>query len=173
MTLPAIPTDLTPATADEISDALKAMFSQFPSHDSGDPRYRVLGYQDALSDEPLWAVERAVRRFLRGEVSSHDGRFLPTSAELARVVREESSYAKRIAERKALPVMLDDKGDREVVAAQREANYRRLKGLAEMLGPERVADPEKLEPVSLDPDKGELVGRELVEALERRKGQAA
>jgi hypothetical protein len=32
------------------------------------------------------AIERAVIRFVRGEVDAHDGRFVPTSAELSREI---------------------------------------------------------------------------------------
>lgn len=166
MTVPAIPTDLAPATADETKSALRALFTAFPSHDSGNAAWRVAGYQDALFGEPLWAVERAVRRFLRGEVCSHDGRFLPTSAELARVVREESAAARRMAERQDRPVMIADHRDPEVTAAEREKRAERLRDLARMIGGGSETRDDKLAELEIvEADKSNLPA--LMAALDR------
>lgn len=101
MTLPATPSSESPwATEDEIQGALKALFDQFPTAD-GDAGGKYLGYILALEGEPIWAIRHAVRKYLRGEVDGHDGRFLPTSAELARTVRAESAFSRRMAERDA------------------------------------------------------------------------
>jgi hypothetical protein len=86
---------LQPATADELRAALKALFDQFPAPD-GNSEGKYLGYFMALEGEPKWAVERAARKFIRGEVAEHDGRFLPSSAELARIVRSYSDHARKI-----------------------------------------------------------------------------
>jgi len=86
---------LQPATADELRAALRALFDQFPAPD-GNSEGKYLGYFMALEGEPKWAVERAVRKFIRGEVAEHDGRFLPSSAELARIVRGYSDHARKI-----------------------------------------------------------------------------
>jgi len=86
---------LQPATADELRAALRALFDQFPAPD-GNSEGKYLGYFMALEGEPKWAVERAARKFIRGEVAEHDGRFLPSSAELARIVRSYSDHARKI-----------------------------------------------------------------------------
>jgi hypothetical protein len=60
----------------------------------GDAEGKLLGYVIALEGQSAWALERAVRLFLKGEVAEHNGRFLPTSAELARVVRAEADFVR-------------------------------------------------------------------------------
>ena len=90
---------LQPATVDELRAVLKALFAQFPVSD-GNAEGKYLGYFMALEGEPKWAVERAARKFIRGEVAEHDGRFLPSSAELARIVRGYSDHARRIRDLK-------------------------------------------------------------------------
>ena len=87
--------NLRPASTDEMRAALAALFDQFPAPD-GNSEGKYLGYFMALEGEPKWAVERAARKFIRGEVAEHDGRFLPSSAELARIVRSYSDHARRI-----------------------------------------------------------------------------
>jgi hypothetical protein len=60
---------------------------------------RLMGYLIALEHATPQALRAAVRRYLCGEVESHDGRFIPTSAELARVVRAEQAHLDKIAPR--------------------------------------------------------------------------
>lgn len=99
-TLPSTKTEMTAAIPEEIRKALRPLFAQFPAGD-GDAEGKLLGYVIALEGSPKWSIDAAVRRFLRGEIASHDGRFLPTSAELAIAVRDETDHARRMAENHA------------------------------------------------------------------------
>jgi hypothetical protein len=60
---------------------------------------RLMGYLIALEHAKPQALRAAVRRYLCGEVEGHEGRFIPTSAELARVVRDEQAHLDKIAPR--------------------------------------------------------------------------
>lgn len=55
-------------------------------------------YLLAIDGCTLAALQAAVRRFIRGEVDDHNGKFAPTTAELARIVRYEEFRAKAEAE---------------------------------------------------------------------------
>lgn len=79
---------------------LRPLFAQFPAQD-GDAEGKLLGYVIGLEGEPRWSIERAVRKFIRGEVEGHDGRFLPSSAELAKISRTETDYARKRADQRA------------------------------------------------------------------------
>jgi len=76
----------TPATTDQCKSALRALFSTFSTGDKGEPAEIIATYLIACSGYPLRAIEQAVIRFIRGEVDAHDGRFVPTSAELSREI---------------------------------------------------------------------------------------
>jgi hypothetical protein len=73
---------------------LTILFAQFGTAD-GDMEARLTGYLVALEHATPRALRAAVRAYLCGEVEGHDGRFIPTSAELARVVRAEQAYLDR------------------------------------------------------------------------------
>jgi hypothetical protein len=60
---------------------------------------KLMGYLIALERSTPQALKAAVRSYLSGSVADHDGRFIPTSAELARVVRAEQEHLDRIAPR--------------------------------------------------------------------------
>lgn len=85
-------------TDDEIRSSLRVLFAQFGTAD-GDMEARLMGYLIALQHATPQALRAAVRRYLCGEVEGHDGRFIPTSAELARVVRAEQAHLDKIAPR--------------------------------------------------------------------------
>jgi hypothetical protein len=92
--------DLQPASEEEMRSSLKALFDQFPSQDGG-AEGKFLGYLLALEGEPASAIRSAVRKFLRGDIPEHNARFLPTSAELARVVRDEKAEIYRVRMRES------------------------------------------------------------------------
>jgi hypothetical protein len=60
---------------------------------------KLMGYLIALEHSTPQALKAAVRSYLSGSVEGHDGKFIPTSAELARVVRAEQEHLNRIAPR--------------------------------------------------------------------------
>lgn len=55
-------------------------------------------YLLAIEGCSLAALQAAIRRFIRGEVEDHTGKFAPTTAELAKVVRYEEYRAKAEAD---------------------------------------------------------------------------
>jgi hypothetical protein len=96
---------LEPGTAEEHKRALRILFEAFPEVKKDDLRMKVGTYLSVVNEEPAWAVMQAVRLLVQGKVPSHNGRWLPTSAELGKVVREQTQYHrdrqaanKRIAE---------------------------------------------------------------------------
>jgi len=73
----------------EALDQLSMLFQSFPS--SGDKTSPTMAkaYLLAIEGCTLPALQSAIRRFIRGEVEEHNGKFAPTTAELARAVRYE------------------------------------------------------------------------------------
>lgn len=67
---------------------LRVLFSAFPIAARSDEALGVKTYLDALEGYSLEAVERSVRQFITGKVQTHDGRFAPSTAELARNVAQ-------------------------------------------------------------------------------------
>lgn len=77
-----------PASAAEISDALRVLF------DAGLPFQRgaraegvAMAYVEALSGMTLEGIHAGIRKFIRGECEDVSPRFVPTPPELARIVR--------------------------------------------------------------------------------------
>ena len=88
--------------------ALKALFASFPMQDKADPEAAAMAYAFAIDGVKPDAVADAVKRFIRGEVPTHDGRFMPTPAELAKEARARAEIAHYVAlaeqrQTKALP----------------------------------------------------------------------
>ncbi len=73
----------------EALELLSMLFQAFPS--SGDKASPTMAkaYLLAIDGCTLPALTEAIRRFIRGEVDDHSGKFAPTTAELARIVRYE------------------------------------------------------------------------------------
>lgn len=65
------------------SKQIAALISSFPTQNNLEPEAAMAGYEIAVSDYSDEIVTRAVVGFLRNEVSGHDGRWLPTPAQLA------------------------------------------------------------------------------------------
>lgn len=79
--------NLSSASPDEASNALRALLNAFPLAAHDDMRQVIGTYLMAIDGYCLAAIEKAVLRFIRGEVAGHDGKFMPTPAELSREVR--------------------------------------------------------------------------------------
>lgn len=109
----------------ELRAILKPLFAQFATAD-GDAEAKFMGYVIALHRASPEALQAAVRSYLCGEVVGHDGKFLPTSAEVARVVRAEQAHLNRITPRLQL-VAPDVETLSEETIARRLAKLRALK----------------------------------------------
>jgi len=66
------------------------MFAVFPVQDQSvqGQELRLTGYVEAIGDFPLWAVERARVKVVRGLVPDLDRAFAPTPGQFAEVIRE-------------------------------------------------------------------------------------
>jgi hypothetical protein len=79
------------------------LFSAFPSSPRDDELLSLKTYLEALSGYSVEAIERSVEQFIRGLVATHDGRFAPSAAELARNVKQWDDVLREIAERRNTP----------------------------------------------------------------------
>lgn len=70
----------------EATKLLKELFSAFPSMAASIESAQV--YLSVVAEYRVDALKNAVQRFIRGEVAEHNGRFVPSTAELSRVVRD-------------------------------------------------------------------------------------
>ena len=77
----------TPATADQISEALKVLFRSMRLPPGSDPDKAVIGYMTALVGLPIEAINRGIQRFLRGECNDVSPKFCPYPPELAKICR--------------------------------------------------------------------------------------
>ena len=75
----------SPASQAEASAALRALFTAFPI-DRGESQGIAATYLIAIEGYSLRAIETAVKRIIRGEISDIDKRFLPTPAQFGNVV---------------------------------------------------------------------------------------
>jgi hypothetical protein len=91
----------TPASLSDATSALRALFEAFPTERGGNGSAAT--YLMAVEGYSLRAIQAAVKRLIRGEAAGHDGRFLPTPAQVSTAVRYcENLYAPP-APRQALP----------------------------------------------------------------------
>jgi len=91
----------TPASRADATAALRALFEAFPTERGS--AGGAATYLMAVEGYSLIAIQAAVKRLIRGEAAGHDGRFLPTPAQVSTCVRYcENLYAPP-APRQALP----------------------------------------------------------------------
>lgn len=93
MTVPAIRDErLTPAPMLEIATLLTnklfLAFNMQGPDDDGQRKALLVIYVEALSKYPLWAIEEAVQRFIRGEIKSNKKGYAPKPDQLCEVVRD-------------------------------------------------------------------------------------
>lgn len=82
---------------------LRVLFSAFPIVSRNDEMTALQTYFSVLEDYSLEAIGRSVRQFITGNVSSHDGRFAPSAAELARNARQWDEALKQVEAAKLAP----------------------------------------------------------------------
>lgn len=97
---------LSPTEIAAAANALAQMFMGFREH-SSDPRTMARVYIFAVEDQPLWAIEHAALRFLKGQVVGRHDAFPPSTAEFSsevcRLVRDEEEHQRLRAPPKFLP----------------------------------------------------------------------
>lgn len=114
--------EFVPASGAEIAEHLHLLFSAMPMQAGADPKTALSGYLIALQGRPGWAIEEAVKRFLRGEVDGASKKYCPRPPELAEIVAEvispmverkeaeakKESEARRLREQIAERTQFDD-----------------------------------------------------------------
>lgn len=92
----------SPASPAEIANALRALFTAFPTDRAEGPGFAAT-YHMAIEGRSLRAIEGAVRRIISGEADDIDRRFLPTPAQLGNVVRYLEKLYAPVERKLALP----------------------------------------------------------------------
>lgn len=82
---------------------LERLFSAFPTTGRADAALSAKTYVEALHGYSVEAIERSVEQFIRGNVESHDGRFTPSAAELARNVRQWDEAIRQVEANRTAP----------------------------------------------------------------------
>lgn len=83
---------LKPANGHEITEQLHLLFASLPLQAGSDPKTALSGYLIAMQGRPCWAIENAVRKFLRGEIAGASRKFCPRPPELAEAVVAEMAH---------------------------------------------------------------------------------
>lgn len=86
------------------------LLGTFPNFQSGDAEAALAAYDLVLSKADQRDIEPGIMMLINGELPGFDGRFAPTSAQLARAIRIslDRRVDLEIAERKRLPPPVDD-----------------------------------------------------------------
>lgn len=92
-------------TTIEVGKLLDRLFSAFPTAARADEMLAARTYLEALDGYGVEAIRRSVEQFVTGRVESHDGRFAPSAAELARNVRQWHDALKVVEEAKNPPLL--------------------------------------------------------------------
>jgi hypothetical protein len=90
-------------TAAAMTRHLRVLFSAFPNAQRSDEVLAAQTYLSVLDGHSVEAVERSVKQFVTGKVATHDGRFAPSAAELARNVEQWDAAIKVREDRLAAP----------------------------------------------------------------------
>jgi uncharacterized membrane protein len=156
----------SPASQAEATAALRALFTAFPA-DRGEANGVSGAYRMAIDGYSLQAIEGAVKRIIRGEVSDIDKRFLPTPAQLGNLVAYMDKLYAPPEPRMALPAPGDVEPTEEEWArrkAQADAARERF-GIKPTTG-ETVVDREAM-PEALKAERD----REVQRAAAKLKGR--
>ena len=97
----------SPASQAEATEALRALFTAFPS-DKGPVNGFAATFLMAVEGYSQQAIRKAVTRLIRGEFDWFDGRFLPTPAQVSRACKYCEDLIAPVA-RPALPAPGDEK----------------------------------------------------------------
>lgn len=90
-------------TAIEVTAQLGRLFSAFPTAARADEMLAAKTYISVIEGFSIDAIQRSVNQFVTGRVETHDGRFAPSAAELARNVRQWDDAIKSLEEARNAP----------------------------------------------------------------------
>lgn len=130
--------DLSSASPRDAEAPLRALLKGFPMAERDDMRGLIGTYLIAIEGYSLAAIERSVKRFIRGEVDGHDPRFAPTPAQFSRDVKSRQDVITPPAPRLALPAPGD--------AVRTEEEIERRRALAERIKGKWGSKPMPVEP---------------------------
>ncbi|MDF2994479.1 MAG: hypothetical protein K0R27_116 [Xanthobacteraceae bacterium] len=130
---------LAPATEREVGARFAALLLAFPAQPSSEAaaKVRAGAYFEALAGEPAWAIARACRRWLRGEVegvlASANLAFAPSPPQLRRLVEAETLPVRHQAARLDKLLRAEPEGGAALSGERRAAMAARLKALSRSL----------------------------------------
>lgn len=116
----------------EALDLLSMLFEAFPTSGDKTSETTAKAYLLAIDGCSLPGLRNAVRLLIRGEVEEHNGKFIPTTAVLARTARYEDERIRLEAAnagRKRLQLAQTD----NVVELDQETRQRRQAQLAQLV----------------------------------------
>lgn len=123
----AIEARLAPGSREEIAQALRIIFEQFPNvRDGGDPVMRAHGYVLALERYGLDTVKRCVRAVLDGRIGNPA--YLPLAPEMAAWCRTTERF-----DREELARLDLNEGYRALPASVKRVSQERWEALSEVL----------------------------------------
>jgi hypothetical protein len=116
----------------EALDLLSMLFEAFPTSGDKTSETTAKAYLLAIDGYSLPALREGIRRLIRGEVEEHNGKFIPTTALLSRVVKYEEDRI-RILAATANRKRLDRARTDNVVELDPETRARRREQLAQLV----------------------------------------
>lgn len=115
----------------EALDLLSMLFEAFPTSGDKTSETTAKAYLLAIDGCSLPGLREAIRRLIRGEVDDHNGKFIPTTAVLARTVRYEDERI-RLAAAHAGRKRIERARMENVVELDPETRARRKEQLAQL-----------------------------------------
>lgn len=137
----ALGNSLALVDVDRVAGAVSRLLVCFPSAatDEESAGMRAKGFLVALDDVPPWAVERACRAWLRGEVDGGTPKFAPSPPELRKVALQQMAPVFR--EKRSWERVLAAEIEPEYSAEEREAQKQRVERLGRILAGAETYDP--------------------------------
>lgn len=113
------------------------LFQAFPASSDKTSPVTAKAYLIAIEGCTLPGLTEAVRKLIRGEFDHHAGRFIPSTAELAKAIRYEDSLITMRAEMAKRPAIAHQPQPDVVLSAEeRQRRAKVLLNLAERIGSE-------------------------------------
>lgn len=109
-----ISTPSKPASAAEISDALRVLFDGgLPFQRGVNPDNAAMLYVEALRGFTVEGIRAGITKFIRGECDDVSPRFIPTPPELAKIVRTVIVPSRIPEDRRIAPFRYSNHGERD------------------------------------------------------------
>lgn len=106
---------------EELHSHLTMLFTAFPTQERQNPEQVIATYLIALEDFSAAEIRAGIMKFIKGEWPSHDGKFVPSCAMVARAVRAASDEFKAAEIKRQADAALAKRRAREREQARIEA----------------------------------------------------